>query len=337
VSWPLDQMIDLDICSIFRLEHFITKLDDLSDDKVEQGELRCIRCVSTVRAFPRLMVNVIHVHSRTSLTDDEKAEFFIFLESLANSSYVNFENIKDTPRTEEILTKLKIKPENYMRLIYNLTEDLTRKTGNIELKIRNVNNLEFIRATQVLTEYGICYTSNSLLAINMSTALLMDQQILPDDPFYKKYTLHDIRFGNLFDGDMTYSFIGFVSPITVFLHSPYEAMNIARSIGYTNEAYEFEAYSVEIITTKDFREDTFIQQRGCRFHSESNLTHYKVYSKNLCLSECRLNLVLKHCGCMPHFYPVNGECSDSYRVNMSLMFPLISSRQPETHLLVPKA
>lgn len=241
------------------------------------------------------------------MSDDKKEEFFEFLESMANSTYLNFEDIKDTPNTEEILKELKIKPENYLRLIYDLTEDLTRKTGNIEIKVRNVNNMEFIRATQVLTEFGICYTSNSLLSVNMSTALLMDNKILPDDPFYKKTVLHDIRFGNLFDGDMTYSFIGFTSPITVYLHSPYETMNIARSIGYTNEAYEFEAYSVEIITTKDFREDTFIQQRGCRFHSESNLTHYKVYSKNLCLSECRLNLVLKRCGCIPYFYPNNGK------------------------------
>lgn len=80
-------------------------------------------------------------------------------------------------------------------------------------------------------------------------------------------------------------------------------MNIARSVGYTKEAYEFEAYSIEIITTKQFRDDTFISQRGCRFHSESNLTHYKVYSKLLCLSECRVNLAMKVCGCIPYFYP----------------------------------
>lgn len=160
------------------------------------------------------------------------------MESLANSSYVNFQNIKNTSNTDDILRRLKIKPANYLSLIYNLTEDLTRKTGNIELKVRNVNNMEFIKTTQILTEYGICYTSNNLLALNLSTALLMENKILPDDPYYKKTKLHDVRFGNLFDGDMTYSFIGFPSPVTVYLHSPYETMNIARSIGYTSEAYE---------------------------------------------------------------------------------------------------
>lgn len=112
-----------------------------------------------------------------------------------------------------------------------------------------------------------------------------------------------VKLGNLFDGDMTYSFIGFPSALTVYVHSPYETMNIARPIGYTAEAYEFEAFSNEIITTEQFRTETFISQRKCRFNSESNLTHYDFYSKNLCLSECRLNLAMKHCGCIPFFYP----------------------------------
>lgn len=116
-----------------------------------------------------------------------------------------------------------------------------------------------------------------------------------------------MRFGNLFDGDMSYSFIGFPSAIVIYLHSPYEIMNIARSIAYTNEAFEFEVLSIEIITTKQFRDETFISQRGCRFHSESNLTHFKFYSKLLCQSECRINLAMKHCGCIPYFYPNLGE------------------------------
>lgn len=260
--------------------------------------------------------------SKEKLAEEEKDEFFDFLESLANSTYFNFQNIKSTSKTDEILQRLRIRPADYLRLIRNLTEDLTYRTGNYELKVRNVNNMEFIRATQILTEYGICYTTNSLLALNLSMSLLMDNKLPPSDPFFKKYYLHDVRFGNLFDGDMTYrlqkfsllnlkvlisreffSFIGFPSPITIYLHSPYEMMNIARSIGYTKEAYEFEAFSIEIITTKQFREDTFISQRGCRFHRESNLTHFKVYSKLLCQSECRLNLAMKRCGCVPYFYP----------------------------------
>lgn len=33
--------------------------------------------------------------------------------------------------------------------------------------------------------------------------------------FYRNHKLHDVRYGNLFDGDVTYSFIGFDGPISV--------------------------------------------------------------------------------------------------------------------------
>lgn len=165
--------------------------------------------------------------------------------------------------------------------------------------------MEFIKATQILTEYGICYSTNNFLALNLSTSMLLEKKIPPDDAYYKKLKLHDVRYGNLFDGEMTYSFIGFQPPITMFMHSPYDTINVARSIGYTQDAFEFETLSIEIITTKDIKE-TFISQRGCRFHWESNLTHYTVYSKNLCMSECRLELAYARCGCIPHFYPNKG-------------------------------
>lgn len=46
-----------------------------------------------------------------------------------------------------------------------------------------------------------------------------------------------------------------------------------------------------------------VDQRKCRFQHESNLTHFPVYTRNICIQECRLNLVYKLCKCIPHFYP----------------------------------
>jgi acid-sensing ion channel, other len=223
------------------------------------------------------------------LSADEKEEFFTFLDSLANSTYNNFQHIKHTPRTDGILQKLNIRPANYMQLIYNLTEDMTYRKG-IEKKVRNSNSQDYIKVTQVLTEHGICYTTNNMLAVNLSSSFMIANKVGPVDEDYiasgKK--VYDVRFGNLFDGDMSYSFFGFNSGIIIYMHSPYEIMNIARSIAFTNEAFEFEVTSIEIVTTEDFRQDTFISQRGCRFHHDSNLTHFKVYTKMLCHSECRI-------------------------------------------------
>lgn len=241
------------------------------------------------------------------LTEEERQDIFPFLESLANSTYINFQNIKNTSNTDAILGKLNVTPAGYLKLIYSLTEDYTKRPGNVEMKIRTINNLDFIRASQILTEFGICYMTNNFLTRNLSMSYLMEKKLQSDESFMKKSTIHDVRFGNLFDGDMTYSFIGFPSAITVYMHSPYETMNIARSIGYTAEAYEFEVFSVEIITTASFQTESFISQRGCRFNSESNLTHFNVYTENLCQSECRLNMAVKFCGCIPHFYPNKSE------------------------------
>lgn len=258
-------------------------------------------------------LKIIFVHSRHKIKDDERVELFNFLESLANATFVNFDQIADTPKTDAILERLNIQPKDYLRTIYELTDDLTKLDGNLEQKVRNVNNLEFINVIQVVTEYGICYSTNSFLSNNLSTAMLLENRMPIDDIFYKKVKLHYVRYGNLFDGEVTYSFIGFRTPITLFMHSPYETMNIARPVGngFTQDAYEFETLSIEIITTDDFKEDTFISQRSCRFHSESNLTHYKVYTKNLCMSQCRLDLAYRLCKCIPHFYHnyYNGELS----------------------------
>jgi hypothetical protein len=227
------------------------------------------------------------------------------MESLANSTYINFDQIKNSTNSDAVLKRLKINPPEYLKLIYDLTEDLTRKEGSVEHKVRNVNNREFIKTTQVLTEYGICYSSNNYLAINLSTSMLLQNKAPIVDAFYRKVKLHEVRHGNLFDGEVTYSFIGFKDAITIFMHSPYETMNIARPIGYTKDAYEFETLSIEIITSKEIQ-DTFISQRGCRFDWESDMKHFEVYSKNLCMSECRLELAYKRCGCIPHFYPNKG-------------------------------
>lgn len=46
-----------------------------------------------------------------------------------------------------------------------------------------------------------------------------------------------------------------------------------------------------------------IGQRGCRFRDESDLLHFPVYTKGLCQQQCRLDMVQRLCGCIPHFYP----------------------------------
>ena len=265
------------------------------------------------------------------LSTDEKEEFFPFLESLANSTYNNFQYIKNTSNTDNILQKLRIRPNKYMQLIYNLTEDLSFRKGLNE-KLRNTNNEDFIKVTQILTENGICYTTNSILAVNLSTSILIDGKdpAIDDDYVKKNKKIYTTRFINIFDGEMSYSFFGFVSAIIIYLHSPYEIMNVARSIVSTNDSLQFKAVSIDIVTTDQFRQDTSISQRGCRFHGESNLTHFKVYTKLLCNSECRIILAMRHCNCIPHFYPNLSKHFYYFIFVISIEGPLIIATNDKT-------
>lgn len=112
-----------------------------------------------------------------------KVEFHEFIESLANVTYGTFGSIKEYKSVDVIciqfkivwglkklnififLQKLKIKPEDYMMLIFNLTTDETRVDDG---KVNAVRNSEQVRCEQILTEQGICYTCNSNLAQNLS-------------------------------------------------------------------------------------------------------------------------------------------------------------------------
>lgn len=62
---------------------------------------------------------------------------------------------------------MNILPDDYMMLIYNLTRDQIRDTGT-DRRIHATEDLKEIGCEQILTEQGICYNCNSLLAQNLS-------------------------------------------------------------------------------------------------------------------------------------------------------------------------
>lgn len=74
------------------------------------------------------------------------------------------------------MQKMNIDPAEYMRLIYNLTQDWTRRHGgNIqEYKVKSAQDLAFVTSEQVLTEFGICYGTNNYLLNNISTKWTSD-------------------------------------------------------------------------------------------------------------------------------------------------------------------
>lgn len=100
--------------------------------------------------------------SKKKITGQPKEDLYIFLETLANSTYFNFANITVRPSIDSTLDRLRLRPAQYMSLIYNLTFDFTQKEeGREHIKLNDGFQNFFVR--QVLTEFGICYLSNSYL------------------------------------------------------------------------------------------------------------------------------------------------------------------------------
>lgn len=189
-------------------------------------------------------------------------------------------------------------------LIYNLTEDLTKRGNTMDEKVRCNSNNKFLGVYQVLTENGICYSAANNVAKNISTAWLLESKVpIREKSYGNDSEFSEVKRVNIFEGDTNVNFIGFSSAVNSYFHSSFEILNVARGLGWTVDSYDFDVDSVDIVTSDQFRQDTFISQRGCRFPEESNLTHYRYYTRRLCFSECRIQLAMKYCGCIPHFYP----------------------------------
>lgn len=58
-----------------------------------------------------------------------------------------------------------------------------------------------------------------------------------------------------------------------------------------------------------------ISQRQCRFTNEAEtMASSPVYSYNLCKIECRKQLAIQKCGCIPHFYRATGKKRETYKI-----------------------
>ncbi|EDW63297.2 uncharacterized protein Dvir_GJ13850, partial [Drosophila virilis] len=233
----------------------------------------------------------------------EKTEFWDFLENLANSTYTNFQNIPEYDSIDGTLDSLGIRPKHYMELIYNLTYDGTYEPIEA-IRIRCVDGQIHMRARQILTEFGLCYLCSSYLGEEYSSRFL----IFGEYPEFNKYlNLHrfiDVKQATFFDSDMGFTLLGFeCEAIDSYIHSAFEVMKVDNNFGYTHDGATYEPEVEEIVAESNFRTETSISQRNCRFYHESNLTHYPFYTKNICQQECRINLAYKICKCIPHFYP----------------------------------
>ncbi|XP_017042709.1 sodium channel protein Nach-like [Drosophila ficusphila] len=258
----------------------------------------------TVCPATRLNVTYFADYCRQmGIKGSKKDTLWDFLENLANSTYTNFQNIPENAEIDEIIKEIDLKPKQYMELIYNLTYDRTYDP-NERQRTRCFDGATKIHARQVLTEWGLCYLTNSELGKDYSARYFIFGKYPEPNTFELASNTVDFMFGTYFSMDMQYTFLGFSSDaIFSFAHSAFDVMKVDASFGYATEGVTYELTSREVISEENLENETTVTMRKCRFYHETNLTHFPFYTRNICLQECRINLAYKICKCIPHFYP----------------------------------
>ncbi|XP_013140291.1 PREDICTED: uncharacterized protein LOC106104709 [Papilio polytes] len=150
-----------------------------------------------------------------------------------------------------------------------------------------------------MTEFGMCHVINSNVAVF-------------DDPLkWRSDNVNYVKTNvelSAFDADFYADVINDDVVSHIYVHSPNEPM-ISTFPSYTVDSDGFMTYGFQIWSTKISKElrSASIQVRQCRFLDEPISTRYPVYSYNNCLLECRIQLIKKLCGCVPHFYKITGN------------------------------
>lgn len=155
---------------------------------------------------------------------------------------------------------MNIPSRDYMSLIYNLTQDWSRRHGgNIqEYKVRTTLDRDFVETEQVLTEFGICYSTNNYLLNNISSGWLLRRKLplaMRFDHYFDDKEIYSIVSGNQFDGEVSFTNKGYNSGyIKIFVHSPYDIMDVARKDYVTREVITFHCMGVMVVADDEFQE-----------------------------------------------------------------------------------
>lgn len=101
-----------------------------------------------------------------------------------------------------------------------------------------------------------------------------------------------------------YYTVVYISTCQGFVHSPYEAPDVACRI-YPSPENFYKTLDVTALSIYSTPEIKYLspRQRGCRFMHESDLEiSPEMYTYNMCRNQCRMDQARKLCGCVPYFY-----------------------------------
>ncbi|XP_045450483.1 pickpocket protein 28-like [Melitaea cinxia] len=167
-----------------------------------------------------------------------------------------------------------------------------------------------ITVDAAMTEMGMCHV------INSNVAIYDEPHYLPDFVFSSSWKTataathvkKNIEL-SIFEADFFTEIKNYSNVYKVFIHSPEEVTtSTTSSFGVDVEGIIEFGLSVWSSRISDALRYMPRFLRKCRFSHEPISERYPIYSHSHCMMECRIKLIKKLCGCLPHFYkPLDHE------------------------------
>ncbi|CAH2002114.1 unnamed protein product [Acanthoscelides obtectus] len=182
-------------------------------------------------------------------------------------------------------------------LLYNVTFNCTEMFSSCTFKSHHEDCCKMFIPT--FTEYGICFVFNSqhhvhkILDIEYPEVAI--QKIQETDPDWAvRFVVRNIE-----------------TPFWIYITSSDE---LASTDVQPHHIWDFRVEEVmfsvkETYTTPDTAQLS-IKQRRCAFDDDIKLVGYTDYSYTLCTRQCRMNNALRHCNCLPYFFPPHNKQCD---------------------------
>ncbi|CAH2087093.1 unnamed protein product [Euphydryas editha] len=161
-----------------------------------------------------------------------------------------------------------------------------------------------ITVDAAMTEMGMCHVINSNVAIYDRP----HSWITGTTANVTTYIKNNIEL-SVFEADFVTEIRNYSNVFKVFIHSPEEVTtSITSSFGFEVEGIITFGLSVWSSRISDALRYTPRFLRKCRFSHEPISNRYPIYSYGHCILECRIKMIQKLCGCVPHFYkPLSHE------------------------------
>ncbi|XP_052742628.1 uncharacterized protein LOC112055791 [Bicyclus anynana] len=152
-----------------------------------------------------------------------------------------------------------------------------------------------------MNEIGICHV------INSNVAAFDEPYSWNADFATKNYVKKNMEL-SIFEVDLFTLITDYAPVYKVYIHGPDEVPLTGSSFNYDVEGFMSFGLSVRSTRISDELRYQSLRLRKCRFTHEPISERYPVYSYNHCILECRIKMILRLCGCVPHFYkPLDNE------------------------------